>query len=434
MAGLTPWPASACRRHRDDAKYILRDKRIDRPGEIVLRRRAVSRIALVLCAAGLAVAVAGCKNSLQLFQDNNEGGWFSKPVDIFRKPDWAVASSGDQSDAAQSAAGRSLPRIWSAPTAAARAAAAPRRRHRRPPPRRPAARPAGRLHGRRSRPRADARGHARLRQSSRRPAPPRVLGGVALGMSECEVVRRAGLPGNVNIGAGDRGEPQGRAHLSQRPLARHLHLQRRPAEGRRRAPPRRRHRRPNRRKPRKPRPRKSRRNRKPPPARSTALTCSNPNTADVRRSRAPRWRRAIPLPPWQSPPRPARGFLQARRRAPDRARTARRRRAWCRACASWRVSCAITTSACEMRLRNGAVSARLSAAARRTSPGSDARRRFRADRISPAAVGEHHAAVIVEIAVERRDLAAGDQPQPVGAGFQADSGRATPGSPRRDNR
>ena len=66
IAVVNPWPALACGRHRDDAKYLLRDKRIDRPGEIVLRRRVVSRIALVLCAAGLAVAVAGCKNSLQV--------------------------------------------------------------------------------------------------------------------------------------------------------------------------------------------------------------------------------------------------------------------------------------------------------------------------------------------------------------------------------
>ena len=32
------------------------------------------------------------------------------------------------------------------------------------------------------------------------------MGGIALGMTECDVVRRAGPPGNVNIGAGDRGE------------------------------------------------------------------------------------------------------------------------------------------------------------------------------------------------------------------------------------
>lgn len=38
------------------------------------------------------------------------------------------------------------------------------------------------------------------------PAAPPVVGGIALGMSECEAVRRAGLPSNVSIGAGDQGE------------------------------------------------------------------------------------------------------------------------------------------------------------------------------------------------------------------------------------
>jgi len=52
------------------------------------RHRFGSRIALV-CAAGLALAAAGCGNKAQLFQDNNEGGWFSKPMDVFAKPDWA---------------------------------------------------------------------------------------------------------------------------------------------------------------------------------------------------------------------------------------------------------------------------------------------------------------------------------------------------------
>ncbi len=32
------------------------------------------------------------------------------------------------------------------------------------------------------------------------------MGGVALGMTECDVVRRAGVPGNVNISAGEKGE------------------------------------------------------------------------------------------------------------------------------------------------------------------------------------------------------------------------------------
>jgi hypothetical protein len=32
------------------------------------------------------------------------------------------------------------------------------------------------------------------------------LGGVALGMTECQTVQRAGTPGNVNIGSGEKGE------------------------------------------------------------------------------------------------------------------------------------------------------------------------------------------------------------------------------------
>jgi hypothetical protein len=38
------------------------------------------------------------------------------------------------------------------------------------------------------------------------PAGPQVMGGVALGMSECQVVQRAGNPSNVQIGAGTGGE------------------------------------------------------------------------------------------------------------------------------------------------------------------------------------------------------------------------------------
>ena len=37
------------------------------------------------------------------------------------------------------------------------------------------------------------------------PPPGGALGGIALGMTECDAVRRAGQPNNVNIGAGDKG-------------------------------------------------------------------------------------------------------------------------------------------------------------------------------------------------------------------------------------
>ena len=46
---------------------------------------------------------------------------------------------------------------------------------------------------------------ATLASANQEPGAAPVLGGVALGMSECEVVRRAGLPGNVDIGVGDQG-------------------------------------------------------------------------------------------------------------------------------------------------------------------------------------------------------------------------------------
>ena len=38
------------------------------------------------------------------------------------------------------------------------------------------------------------------------PSGPTVMGGIALGMTECQAVQRAGLPGNVAVSAGDRGE------------------------------------------------------------------------------------------------------------------------------------------------------------------------------------------------------------------------------------
>jgi hypothetical protein len=159
-----------------------------------LRRRAISRIALALCAAGLAIAVAGCKNSLQLFQDNNEGGWFSKPAsEIFRKPDWAVASSGDQS-AQLSPTKPVAPEELIDPDGGCSAPAKPHETAGEPsaPPERPVGSIAGDL--------AHAPMPAAMPAFANQPpgANP-LLGGVALGMSECEVVRRAGLPGNVNI-------------------------------------------------------------------------------------------------------------------------------------------------------------------------------------------------------------------------------------------
>ncbi|MCF8478041.1 MAG: hypothetical protein K9G60_13510, partial [Pseudolabrys sp.] len=56
------------------------------------RRRVVSRFA-VACTVQLATPVSGRSNRAQAFEDNNEGGWFSKPLNLFSKPDWAVPAT-----------------------------------------------------------------------------------------------------------------------------------------------------------------------------------------------------------------------------------------------------------------------------------------------------------------------------------------------------
>ena len=171
-----------------------------------MRIRIVA-VGLVLAAVGL--ALAGCKNSLQLFQDNNEGGWFSKPMDLFDKPSWSKATVSDQNvtlgpkgpvapDELVSADGScSAPPAAPTPSPAAAQAQASA-----PPPDRPVGSVAGDL------------ASAPMPAAASVPgAPPQdqqggslILGGIALGMSECDVVRRAGTPGNVAISAGARGE------------------------------------------------------------------------------------------------------------------------------------------------------------------------------------------------------------------------------------
>ncbi len=178
-----------------------------------MRHRVNPRIALVLCAAGLAGAVAGCTNSLQSFSDASEGGWFSKPVDLFAKPSWASSTVNDRNvqlsprglvgpEELVGADGRcGAPASEAAPAPAATAV---------PPPERPADRPvsstAGDLASAPMPAATPASANPNAGLPEQPPGAPQVVGGVALGMSECDVVRRAGLPGNVSISAGDGGE------------------------------------------------------------------------------------------------------------------------------------------------------------------------------------------------------------------------------------
>jgi len=146
-----------------------------------LHRRSGYRIALVWAAV---LAIAGCKNSAQVFQDKNEGGWFSKPLDVFAKPSWA-SSTTDAKNYSLGPSGPVAPEDLvgadgrCSPNATALAEV----------------------------PSQSAAAAAAAPKDAGQPATgPAVMGGIALGMSECDVVRRAGLPGNVNISAGDKGE------------------------------------------------------------------------------------------------------------------------------------------------------------------------------------------------------------------------------------
>src|ERR1700687_5856584 len=148
-------------------------------------------------------AVDGCKNSAQVFESQNDGGWFSKPLDLFAKPDWAKPAGNtrgaDLGPSGPVAAedligpdGRCGMTI--APAAEAAQASAPA-----PSNDRPVGSIAGDL--------ASAPMPASTPPTQDQPlSAPTVMGGVALGMSECDVVRRAGLATNVNLGAGDKGE------------------------------------------------------------------------------------------------------------------------------------------------------------------------------------------------------------------------------------
>ncbi len=136
----------------------------------------------------LGAGLAGCKNSAGVFQDQNEGGWFAKP--ILTTPDWAkpdsVAKSvdlGPKGPVGPNDLVGADGQCAGAPQMAQ--AAAPQA----------ADRPVGSVAG-------DLAGAPMPADAGM----PQVMGGIALGMTECQAVQRAGVPGNVAIGAGAGGE------------------------------------------------------------------------------------------------------------------------------------------------------------------------------------------------------------------------------------
>ncbi len=125
----------------------------------------------------VALAVAGCASG-GILPDNNDGGWFSKPLNVFAKPDWARPTSGQTVQLGPS--GPVSPENLITADGQCPAVAM-------------AAEPA-----------------VPVTPASVNPLEPgmqpHIGGGIALGMSECEAVRRAGQPSNINFGADERGE------------------------------------------------------------------------------------------------------------------------------------------------------------------------------------------------------------------------------------
>jgi hypothetical protein len=159
-----------------------------------------------MCSAAL--VVGGCTNSAQIFEDQN-GGFF-KSANVFNTPAWARPSTAKVSlgphgpvgpEELVAADGRCAP----ATAATAQAAASPPTQAAAPA---DADREVGSVAGDLAGAATPARASTGADPSLQKPEPtmPQVAGGIALGMTECQTVQRAGVPTNVAISAGDRGE------------------------------------------------------------------------------------------------------------------------------------------------------------------------------------------------------------------------------------
>ena len=165
----------------------------DNQSRLTLPRRRVYLSIAFACAA--AFAVAGCKNAAGVFEDQNDGGWFSKP--FVAKPDWARASTGNVTLGPQGPVGPedmvSADGQCAAPAAALAQSAEANTTE------------AAAGGGAPSATQAAAAPNSGLQRLESTSAP-LVTGGIALGMTECQAVQRAGTPSNVAISTGEKGE------------------------------------------------------------------------------------------------------------------------------------------------------------------------------------------------------------------------------------
>ncbi|MCW5685077.1 MAG: hypothetical protein KIT85_11790 [Pseudolabrys sp.] len=132
-----------------------------------VRRRLLSG-ALLLGAASL---LGGCSNS-DMFSAQGAEQWFSKPFTGFSKHDWATPSTATNMSQLREVTPEDFV------DAGGRCAAAP----------------------------AEAAPAAGAQSGAELPAAATVAGGIALTMTECQVVQRAGSPQQVDLGANAGGE------------------------------------------------------------------------------------------------------------------------------------------------------------------------------------------------------------------------------------
>jgi hypothetical protein len=159
----------------------------------------------VACIATLAAAVAGCSGTSELFDSKSENGLFSKPLNVFSREDGSKASVGTTVSLGPS--GPVAPEDLVGPDGRCAPASAPQTAQPEPA---PAAPPADRRVGSMAgdlagapMPPAPPQG---LEPAGLDAASPQVVGGIALGMTECQAVRRAGLASNVAIGIDDKNQ------------------------------------------------------------------------------------------------------------------------------------------------------------------------------------------------------------------------------------
>lgn len=129
----------------------------------------------------LALGLAGCSGMADTFK--SDAGWFSKPISGLLSREDGSGNQGNRNFTLGPTGPVGPEELINADGSCAPAAAEA-----------PAAAPTG------------AQADAAPATPAAGDAAPPVLGGVALGMTECQVARRAGTPSNVAIGAGDNNE------------------------------------------------------------------------------------------------------------------------------------------------------------------------------------------------------------------------------------